>query len=273
MKFITSLLLIVVINTSFGQTFNRTFFKPDFQNLMDNGVFYLKTGDSLRDAVFISALNENWDVTEVNVYDPNEEGAESLTGDEIFFVEANFRYEYRDVLGLIPLKFLGKRNESKPYMIGFIATNGFDQKRDSITKMKYLDLIISGLNDIVEVIKDDQIKKVGVAMYKKIDLAIQSRSRVLAKKTLLIVGKTERFIDEAALIIANIKFKKVTIAEYDNMEADELSKYCLLYYGYNFYTEIAIYDLEDNQLIYTRHYPKGRTKLASAEIAAIQKSW
>lgn len=273
MKFILSLLLVLAVNTAFGQSFYKASSKSEFKSLMDKGVYFLKTGDSLRDADFISAINENWDVTKVSVYDPADEGSEKLTGKEIFFIEANFLNDGGSVLGLLPLGLLKSGSISKYSMIGFIATNGFDQTEDSITKMKYLDLTISGLNDVVKSIKDDEIKKIGVGLYKAIYKSVLPKSKALKNKTLLIVGETKDYVSESALVNSNIKFKKVSVAEYDGMEGDDLNEYCLLYFAYNSYTEISIYNLENNDLIFTRHFASGKRKLTSIDVTAMQKHW
>lgn len=273
MRLFICVITVLIVNSTFGQSFYKSSSKDEFNSLVENGLFFLKTDDSLRNEAFITALNENWDITKVTIIDPSEASVK-LKGNEIFLVEANFQDNGGKVLGLLPFYFLKKDEISKYSMIGFIATNGYDQKNEETTLLQYLDLTISGLNDVVKVIKNNEIRKIGVGLYKSIYKALLPESKALAGRTLLIIGETIDYVSKEALVKEEIEFKEVSVDEFARMkEAGELEEYCLLYFAYNSFTEISIYDLKNNDLIYSRHFANGKSKLSGSDISAMKKSW
>ncbi|NVK66808.1 MAG: hypothetical protein HWE22_19605 [Flavobacteriales bacterium] len=273
MKLFICVLAALCVHSTFGQSFYKSSNKEEFKSLMENGLFFIKTDDSARNEAFITALNENWDITEVTIIDPSDESVK-LSGDEIFLIEGNFYDDGGNVLGLLPFNLLESGEISKYSMIGFIATNGYDQEEDKTTMFQYLDLTISGLNNVVKVIKDNEIKKIGIALYKGIYKALLPESKALKGRTLLIVGETIDYVSKDALAMEDIKFKEVSVEGYARMkEAGELDKYCLLYFAFNTFTEISIYDLKNNDLIYSRHFANGKRKLLRSDIHAMKKSW
>lgn len=267
------LFLIVIFSCNVcGQSFYRSYSKKEFKSLLEKGVFYLKTGDAVKDTAYLSAIDNNWDVTEVTIIDSLDE-LQEFSGKEVFFAEAKFKEDKSSVLGLIQLNRLTKSKISKYSFLGFIVLNGYDQKEDAHSKMRYLDQTISGLNDVVKSIKDNKISKMGLGLYKSIYKSFLPKSKPLFSKTLLIIGETKDYVNISDLKKANIKFKQISVSEFEDLKKDDLSDYCLIYFAFNLFTEISIYNLENNDLIYTRHFMDYKDKFTSSDIATIKKYW
>jgi hypothetical protein len=267
------LFLIVILSCNlYGQSFYKSYSKPDFKSLLENGVYFLKTGDSIKDLGYISAIENNWEVTEVTILD-SLDSSQEFSGQEIFFAEAKMAGDNSRILGLIQLNHIVKKEFSKYSFVGFIAFNGYDQKKASLSRLLYLDQTISGLNDIVQSIQDNEISKIGTGLYKSIYTSFLPKSKPLQSKTLLIIGNTKNYVNTSALKKAGIKFKLISPSEYETLKNDDLSDYCLMYFAYNTFTEISIYNLENNDLIYTRHFANGKAKFTSSDISAMKKFW
>jgi hypothetical protein len=64
-----------------------------------------------------------------------------------------------------------------------------------------------------------------------------------------------------------------TANEFSSFEKDELSSYCLMYFAYNSFTEASIFDLETNELIYTKHFTSAKQKFTNSDIKKISALW
>lgn len=274
------LFLIVILSYSVqGQSFYKSFIKPEFKSLLEKGVFFIETGDAEKDAAYISAVEDNWDVTDFTILNSIDE-TEKFSGEEVFLTESvlTTKTEYTSkkssIIGLSQLKYLRKSSGVSKYtLIGFIAIDGYDQQEDAESKMRYLNQSISGLNDVVKSIKDNRISKIGLGLYKSIYKSFLKKSKPLQSKTLLIVGDTKKYVNLSALEKADIKYKLVSISEYEKLKEQDLSNFCLMYFAYNAFTEISIYNLENNDLIYTSHFINGKDKFSKSDISKMKRKW
>ncbi|MBL1279310.1 MAG: hypothetical protein COA33_003520 [Fluviicola sp.] len=273
MKNVLLIIFTIICTTAIGQVFYKSAGKKDFKLLMDNGVTYIKTGDPVKDGYYIDAIEKYWKVTKVRIFDPlDEDNEEKLSNDDIVFYNASLSGS-GDIFCLIKLDFLIKKTVSKYATIGYITINGFSQTSKNLSETLFIDQLIIGLNSTVDVISEDNIKGGGVGLYSKIFAKTLPKVKSLKDKTLLIIGNTKNYISTKALEKNGIKYKEISIEEYEELYQDDLTGYCLFYFAYNTYTEVAIYDLENNELIYTRHFASAKLKLTLVDIAKIARQW
>ena len=144
---------------------------------------------------------------------------------------------------------------------------------DNKSRDLFLNQLISGFNEIVSVAIAKKIKKIGAGLYKDVNQTIIGRSSVLKDKTLLIVKSTEQNVIPKAIEEANIKYKIVSEKEYVNLMSEDATAYCLLYFSLGEYSDIAIYDLEEDHLIYFRQHSPSKTKLMASDLKLMMKHW
>ncbi len=267
---------LFITNLIFGQVFYKAANDRDFKEMIKNGVTYMPSGNSNTDNAYIYALRQNWKATDLKIFDS--EKPELFTGG-IVITEAYIDGSER-VLSIVNFGYFQNKDKnrlsrplSKYVTIGYILINGFNLSADEEAMIAFSEQTIRGLNDGVEIIKNNNIKKNGVSLYKEIHDEILPRAKVLQTKTLLIADVMERYIDLKALTKKGIKYKVISHKEYASLKKDELSNYCLMYFARNSYTEISIYDLENNDLIYTRHFASAKYSFSSSDISKIAKLW
>lgn len=256
-------LLIGMVFTlpSYSQPFYKSYNSPEFKTLALKGITYVRVEDEARNKVVEEALNKYWTSTPFKVVDPKDE---SLTDKTILLTEMTLTrtQEYgmqttittEKIIALIKLGDLLKKEVDKYSAIGYICIDGFNQKEDYKDNNHFMGLTISALHKCVEKIKRKKITGGGMAFYKKLGASINTRVSMLKRKTLLVVGDTYDFVETKALDKAGIKYKQITEEYLADMSQEQRDKSCLLYFGYNSYTDVIIIDLKDNSLIYTYHY-------------------
>lgn len=271
MRTILTITCLFIGLQSFSQVFYKSFKHPHFQKLATDGITYLLSGDEEKDKRYITALENNWKVSPVKIVDPKED-ISSLSKEDIVLIEAKID-EREEVLVAVRVEYLLKNSFSKYSSVAYFCKDGFNQKSDSVTFDLFLDQFIGGLNDVVSTIQKNQIKGKGTKLYKSIAKAYQPRGKDLLKKTLLIVDDTKERISLTALDENGIKYKLVSTEEYISLIEDEVDRetYALFYFAYNSYSEISIFDLADNSLIYSRHYANAKNRFGSIDINGLLK--
>lgn len=273
MKKLVLVLFLFAINITFCQVFYKGTDEKDFKEMLKNGVAFIPSGFGKTDAAFISALQDNWKVSSFKVLDLKET---ELMPNQIVLTLSVVGAE--SSLSLINSSYLmdkngNRRGASKYDTIGYICVNGFNQTANQFSMIDFSQQIIKGLNDALQTIKDNDIRKSGVGLYKTLYNKTLSKAKVLQSKTLLIIGGTQEYVDLKALTKHGINYKLISSDNFEEMEKKELSNYCLMYFAYNSYTEISIYDLENNDLIYTRHFASAKREFSSGDISDISKLW
>ena len=278
MKNVVLTLFLFSISYSYTQVFYQDYDSRSFQNLLKNGVTYVKTGNEAKDAAYEKALENYWSVTDYTIHDP-ETATEELTKDNVIIANGviTTTFEYgdpikNDMVYLIELAY-GK-SYSKYKSIGYMSFGGFNQLQDSTAKATFLGYVIKGLNDGVAAINKGQIKGKGAGFYKKVSKEILTKCASLKGKTFLLIDETESRINQSVLTDVGIPFKKITTAEFIELSKGDLSDYALFYFARYIYTDASIFNLEDNSLVYSFHFITGeKERLSTFDINKIAKSW
>lgn len=278
MRKIFSFLLLLMANFMLGQVFYKSVDDDDFKELLQNGITYIPSGNNEIDNAYILAFKENWKVSTFEIFEGTNK---ALPKNKIVAIEAYLDSFLRErVLAFIKyddvIKMEKKKDISKYRSIGYINLNGFSGYRlvrNQSFDMAFFGLLIKGMNDAVQIIKDNNINKIGLGLYKSLYEITLPKSKVLQTKTLLIINDILGYIDLNALEKKGIKYKVITIGEYLGMKKEELSDYCLMYFSYHSFTEISIYDLSNYDLVYTRHFVGSKSKFNESDIKEMIKKW
>ena len=232
-----------------------------FKLLSTKGITYLRSHDDSRNEAIEEALLKNWTATPFNVVDAKDP---NLSSNTIVLTELRLTMTIEQdlitstttetILAMIKLGDLLGKDVSKYAVIGYICVNGFNQKEQYSENNQYMGFAITALNRCVEIIKREEITGEGLSFYKKLEDWINPKVAMLKGKTLLGVGETYDFIKTKALEKAGIKYMQVSEEELAGMPQAARDTLCLLYFGFNSSTDVCIFDLKDNSLIYTHHY-------------------
>lgn len=258
--------------TIFSQVLYKNAANQEFKNMLANGLTYIPTGNAHTDSCYINAFEENWNISKFEVYNTLDAETKKIPANQIVAIEAKIN-ETETILALINFGAIMKNEISKYATIGYICVNGFNQLADKESKSMFINQAVIGINDALKTVKDNSIRKMGVGLYKEIYESILPKAIVLKSKTLLIVGNTKKYVDLKALKKNGISYKLVSFEEYTSMEKEDLSTYCLMYFAYNSYTEISIFDLGSKELIYTRHFASAKAKFEAKDMKKIRKLW
>jgi hypothetical protein len=269
-QFIVILIFVFIKFSLFCQVIYSNVQSDGFKSLVENGIIYIPSGKTEIDEPYINSLEENWKFSKLSIYDS--EAGEKISPNQIVVFEAKIN-DRESILALIPYSFILKESVSKYACLGYICLNGFNQSSDDLSKQNFLNQYVIGLNDAFVAIKTNNISKFGVPLYKELYNYFLPKSKVLKNKTLLIVDNTKSYIDLNALKKNGINYKLITLDEFALIDKEDLSSFCLMYFAYNSFTEISIFDLEKNELIYSKHFASAKLKFSGSDIKKISALW
>ena len=275
--FACSLLVGLLLPISFyGQSIYKSYSSKEFKALAIKGITYLRGTDEVRNKTIEEAMAKHWTISEFKAVEANDNSVSSNT---IVLIELTLTRTVEEgmltttstemILAMIKMGDLLKKEVGKYDAIGFICINGFNQKEKFSENNRYMGLAIGALTQCVEQIKRKKIMGKGLAFYKKLGEAINPSVAVLEGKTLLVVGDTYNYVQTKPLDKAGIKYRQITEKQFENLSQEQKEKSCLLYFGYNSYTDICIFDLKDNSLIYTYHYVNAHDSFDKKDVKKI----
>lgn len=262
------LFVATIIN---GQVFYQGNSDKDFKLLVANGITFVPSGTSEMSKALAEAFTLNWKSTTVRVFDPE---TMTLAPDDIIAVVSAMD-SGGTILALVKYSHVLKNDGrmSKYKSIGYFSLNGFNQGDDEGSIVTFSHLAVKGMSEAVQTIKDNDITGSGQSLYRRLHNSILPKAEALKSKTLLIVGNTENYVYFDGLKKKGINYKLITTEEFRKLTKEELAVYCLMYFAFNAYTEISIFDLENNELIFTRHYSSGKRSFGATEIGEIASTW
>ncbi len=263
-----ALILTIHCHASTSQTFYGLNQRKEIDDLKRNGIIYINTGDESKDSMYYTALDNEWTATPFRVFDPRDSEEVLLTQDIILF-ESSIGEE--DILCLIKLGDLMSDNISAHAAIGYFFFNGFNQKSDSLSRFMFLQQTIAGMNDILGTIISKKItSNNSLNFYNKLSEAIAPKSRAMQGKTLLIIDTTKAYVNFECLDKNGIKYQTVTCAQFQQIMNDDPNSYCLLYFAHNSFTETSIFNLKNNELIYT-NFVQGPKRFGERDVGRIAR--
>ena len=265
---IFALFLTIQCFSATGQAFYGLNERKEIEDLGRNGIVYINSGDESKDSMYYMALDNEWTATPFRIFDPRDT-EEVLLKQDIILFESSIGKE--DILCLIKLGDLMSDNISAHAAIGYFFFNGFNQKSDSLSRYMFLQQTIAGMNDIVGTIIAKKITgKNSLNFYSKVSDAIAPKSRALQGKILLIIDTTKAYVNFECLDKNGIKYMTVTCEKFQKIMADDPSKYCLLYFAHNSFTETSIFSLKNNELIYT-NFVQGPKRFGERDVGRIAR--
>lgn len=276
---LNTLLIVLVSNSLHSQVFYKSVNTDEFVNLMEHGIVYFNLYNDSIDQVAINSIENHWKSTSFEIVE-KEDIPDFQNHKKTLLARIDLEstidgqvVNSEQVLALIPYEYLKRYNLSKYQSIGYIELNGFNQESLNQSSAIFMEQAILAMDQCVSAIKEDKITGIGVKLYSSISKSINSNSSIAKNKTMLVIGETKEFVDFKALEREGIKYKKMELDEFKNLDQNSLNNYILLYFSYNTFTDCSIFDFETRKLIFTWHYVNGNLEFDTNDIKKLTKNF
>lgn len=273
MKYFSLLIFLVTAFQVISQTFYKGVSNDDYQNLMKNGLNYVQTGDETTDQLVENALKANWKVTPYKIVDKSNE--KSMKPDDIQLVFlANDIFPVPLELAIVSTESMQKKGFDLYGTIAIANITGFSAGTLSQENIhQFLPLLISAFNDMANKMNLNKIDKRGLPYFNQIHELYLPNAIALKTKTLLIIDSDKSNVNESELKKAGIKYSFMTLEEFKQIPTSDYADYCLLYFNSGQFSDVTIFNLDDQTIAYTKHYIKNIPKLDKEDIKSILSSW
>ncbi|MCG8574497.1 MAG: hypothetical protein MI810_06380 [Flavobacteriales bacterium] len=258
-----------------AQVFNQGAQQVAYQNLLKYGITFMKTDDSLFDQSMISALENNWTISEFKVNERLQKPDKKSTA--LFVRKKKITKQYfqdrknQYVLMLLPgALYEHKGDVNMERTLGYMYYNGFYPLMKDTSRYLFNHMMIGSLNAGLKWIKEKKLLDVGTQLNTSISETIIEESGNPLGNTLLISREqAQDYIDMEKIEDAGIRYRLVAHEEYLDVIRKRDKQHYVLYFAQNQFTEISLVSLESGKIIYTKHFLKEYPMLKKAEIKAI----
>lgn len=264
-----SLFLSLQLN---AQVFNYGYKDLAFKNLLENGICFLKTGDSIFDASMLDALDKYWTISEFTSVEKYKHPPKEMTA---LFVTTKTRTKKhmmdrknQHVLVLQPA-VAWKKDKQVPFdqTLGYMYYNGFYELLEHEDEHLFNRYIIQILNKGLTIIKEKKFHNNNLDLNEQIAGEIIERQKGLLGNTLILNREAlVHFVDIKQIEKNNITNRLYAKGDfYGALNTESRTEY-LLYYSVNTRTELSLINILTGEIIYTKHFPEGYTLIKPKEI-------
>ncbi|MEO9533468.1 MAG: hypothetical protein ABJG68_00605 [Crocinitomicaceae bacterium] len=271
MKNILLGLLIVCASSSQAQVFNFGHQDLAFKNMLEHGICFLKTGDSIFDASMLDALDKYWKISDYTFVEQYKRAPKEMVA---LFVTTKTKTKKhvmdrknQHILVLQPAA-LYKKDKTVPFnqTLGYMYYNGFYELLEEDEEYLFNRYIIQALNKGLTLIKEKKLHNKNDLMNENIAEAIVAEHKGNLGNTLI--------LDREALVhfinIDHIKKMDITHRlhakeEFFNALNTKSRTHYLLYYSVNTKTELSLINILTGEMIYTKHFEEGYTEIKAKE--------
>ena len=270
-KVLLLLTLSIAIHSS-GQVFNYGHKDLAFKNLLENGICYLKTGDSIFDASMLDALDKYWTISEYTSVEKYKHPPKEMTA---FFVTTKTKTKKhvmdrknQHVLVLQPA-IAWKKDKQVPFdrTLGYMYYNGFYELLEHEDEHLFNRYIVQILNKGLTIIKEKKFHNSNFDLNEQIAAEIIERQKGLLGNTLILNREAlVHFVDIKNVIKNDVTHRLYAQGDfYSALKTDSRTEY-ILYYSVNTRTELSLINILTGEIIYTKHFPEGYTLIKAKEI-------
>ncbi|MEX1002457.1 MAG: hypothetical protein WDZ35_10125 [Crocinitomicaceae bacterium] len=269
------LVVSLIAFQAFSQMFNYGHKDLAFKNLLDNGICYLQTGDSLFDHKMLDALDKYWKISDYTTVEKYERPPKETTALFVTTKEPTKKYmmdrKNQHVLVLQPAK-LYKKDKQVPFdqTLGYMYYNGFHEMLAEDEEHLFNRYIIQALNKGLSLIKEKQLHNSNETLNEQIAEEITQQSKGQMGNTLILNREfLVHFIDEDKLKKYDITYRLFAKELFFEALKTSNRTHYLLYYSVNTKTDLSLINLVTGELLYVKHFPEGYTELEPKELKII----
>lgn len=272
MKNIFLLLFLSIAISSNGQVFNYGHKDLAFKNLLDNGICFLKTGDSIFDESMLDALEKYWTISEFTSVEKYKHPPKEMTA---LFVTTKTKTKKhvmdrknQHVLVLQPA-IAWKKDKQVPFdrTLGYMYYNGFYELLEHADEHLFNRYIIQTLNKGLTIIKENEFHNANLDLNEQIAAKIIEEQKGLLANTLILNREAlVHFVDIKTIEKNDITHRLYAQGDfYGALNTESRTEY-ILYYSVNTRTELSLINILTGEIIYTKHFPEGYTLIKAKEI-------
>lgn len=262
------LFLLLLLATSFqaqSQVFNFGHQDLAYKNLLENGICFMKTGDSIFDESMTKALDKYWKLTEWSTVEQYKRPPKETTA---LFVTTKTKTKKhvmdrknQHVLVLQPAK-LYKKGKTVPFdeTLGYMYYNGFYELLEKDEEYLFNRYIIQAFNKGLTLIRDKKFHNRNQLMNQQIAEAINEEHKGLLGNTLILNREfLVHFVEEKYLKKNDVTYRLHAKDEFFKaLKTDQRTHY-FLYYSVNTKTELSLVNILTGEIIYTQQFEEGYT--------------
>jgi hypothetical protein len=272
MKKILLILLGFITLGANAQVFNYGHQDLAYKNLLQNGICFMKTGDSLFDATMVESLDKYWTISEWSTVERYKRPPKETTA---MFVTTKTKTKKhvmdrknQHVLVLQPAA-LYKKDKTVPFdqTLGYMYYNGFFELLDHDKEHTFNRYVIQSLNKGLSIIKEKKLHNRNELMNEQIAAEINAEHAGLLGNTLILNREfLVHFIDEKHL--TKFGFTNRLHAKDEFFKALNTNKrtHYILYYSVNTRTELSLINILTGEMIYTKQFEEGYTEIKAKEM-------
>lgn len=257
--------LLLLSQLANGQVFNFGHQDLAYKNLLENGICFMKTGDSIFDASMVKALEKYWKLTEWTTVEqykrPPKETTALLVTTKTKTKKHVMDRKNQHVLVLQPAK-LYKKGKTIPFdeTLGYMYYNGFYELLEQDEEHLFNRYIIQAFNKGLSLIKEKRLHNRNLLMNQQIAEAINEEHKGLLGNTLILNREfLVHFVNEKYLKKNGMTYRLHAKDEFFKaMNTDKRTHY-LLYYSVNTKTELSLINILTGEMIYTQQFDEGYT--------------
>lgn len=275
MKSILLIVALLIIPNLRAQVFNYGHHDLAFKNLIDNGICYLQTGDSLFDQTVLDALEKHWKITDYTTVERYQRPPKESTA--FFVTQKTETKKYmmdrknQNVMVLQPAKFY-KKDKQVPFdeTLGYMYFNGFHEMLEEDEQHYFAPYIIQALHQGLTAIKEQSFHNNNQDMNEKIAAYFTEQSKSQMGNTLILNREfLVHFIDESKLNKYDITHR--LFAKEMFLEALKTSNrtHYIMYYSVNQKTDLSLINIVTGEILYMKHFGEDYMELKARDLKAI----
>jgi hypothetical protein len=243
-----------------GQVFNYGYDEITYKNMLENGITYVKTGDTLFDSTMLACLDKYWTITEFKVVEQYKRPEKNNTALIVYTKEKTNKHmmdrQNQHVLVLKSAEDYAPRREvNMVETIGYMYFNGFYGLVAEQDEYKFIYLMIQSLHRGVSLIREKKLSGEDIELNAKITAAINNETVPSVGNTLIVNREqTRHAVNREMLEKLNIDYRLLSEEEYYATLAKKNPKHVILYFAENTFTEVALLQIVTGELFYTEHF-------------------
>lgn len=275
MKNIFLLSFLFGINLSFAQVYNFGANELTFKNMVNNGITFVKTGDTYFDSVMIANLEEFWTFSEFDTIGqykrPNKTSTALFVTTKEFTKKHMMDRKNQHVLVLQPAEIYVPRKAVKmEQTLGYMYVNGFYDLVAEEEEYRYNYILVKSLNQGLNFIKNKRLTGEPEDLNIKISEAITGNDGPTVGNTLILNREqTRHAIVTEELDKLNIKYRLLAEKEYYETLDKKNPEHVILYFAINRFTEMALVSISDGEILYAKHFRENYPTLSKKELKLI----
>jgi hypothetical protein len=260
---------------TFSQVFNFGANELSFKQLIENGITYIKTGDTIFDQQMVSNLEKYWTISDFVVIEqfkrPDKNSIALFVTEKKQTRKHMMDRKNQNILVLQPANlYIPRKTVDMNSTLGYMYFNGFYDLVASKDEYRFIYILTQALNKGLTIIKRNALTGNNLDLNAKIASIIIGNEPPTVGNILILNREQTRFsIDPNELKKLNINYRLFSEDEYFTTLSKQEPNHIILYFAINTFTEIGLINLGSGELFWTQHLQNEYDVIRTKELKAI----